>query len=131
MVVIMVGIVVGLAVFLKIDRIDKESVGDVAYEVAGEEDIPGEVMEEIRGYGKGMKRGSFLCNDKMYIVVYYGEQVSEGYSVKVNKLYESETAIFVETVLMGPASFKEAQGEVSYPYIVIRVPVSGKKVVFI
>ena len=131
MVVIVVGIVVGVAVFFKIDKIDRDSVGDVVYEVVDEENIPGEIMDKINGYGKGMRRASFICSDEMYIVVYYGEQATDGYSIEVSKLYESENSIFLETVLMGPKSVKEVKAVKSYPYIVIRLPLSDKRVVFL
>ena len=139
--VIVVGIVVGVVVFFKIEKCDSKSVGDVVYEVVEEEDIPREIMDEINGYkskmdeggdyGKGMRRASFLCSDEMYIVVFYGEQDTDGYSIEVRELYESKNAIFVETVLMGPKSVKEIKEVKSYPYIVIKIPVSEKQVVFI
>ena len=139
--VIVVGMIVGVAVFVKIEKIDRMCVGDVVYEVVEEEDIPREIMDEINGYkskmdedgdyGKGMRRASFLCSDEMYIVVFYGEQDTDGYSIEVSELYESKNAIFVETVLMGPKSVKEIKETKSYPYVVIKIPVSEKQVVFI
>lgn len=130
-VVIVVGIVVGLVMYFKIEKIDKRSVGDVVYEIVEEENIPGEVMDEISGYGKEMRRASYLCSDEMYIVVYYGEQPTDGYSIEVSKVYESDDVVYIETVLMGPKSSKEINEVVSYPYVVIKIPVHDKKVVFI
>ena len=133
--IIGVGIVIGMLaavlVYFKVDKIDRKKVNDVAFEVVEEENIPVEIEEYIDGFGKEMRRGSYLCSDELYIVVYYGEQSIDGYSIDVSKLYESKDAVFIETVLMGPKSSKEINEVKSYPYVVIKIPINDKKVVFI
>ena len=129
--VIVIGVLVGLVVYFKVERVDRKKVRDVEFQVMEEENIPGEVMDEIEGYGREVRRASYLCSDELYIVVYYGEKDTDGYSIEVSKLYESSDAIFVETVLMGPKSVKEIKEVTSYPYIVIKIPINDKKVVFI
>ena len=128
---VVVGVVAGVVAYFKVDMIDGKRVNDVAFEVVEEENVPGEIRDEIKRFGKEVRRSSYICSDELYIVVYYGEQSTDGYSIEVNKLYESENAIFVETVLMGPKSYKEIKDVESYPYIVLKIPVSHKKVVFI
>ena len=92
---VVVGMLVGVVAYFKVERVDRKKVRNVEFQVVEEENIPGEVMDEISGYGKELKWTSYLCSDEMYIVVYYGEQSTDGYSIEVNKLYESENAIFV------------------------------------
>ena len=126
-----IGILAAVVAYFKVDMIDGKKVSDVAFQVVEEENIPGEIEEYIAGFGKEMRRASYLCSDELYIVVYYGQQPTDGYSIEISKLYESENTIFVETVLMGPKSVKEIKEVTSYPYVVIKIPFSEKKVVFI
>ena len=124
-------ILVGLLVCIKFEAVDKKRVRVLEYEVVLEENIPGEIMEELQGFGKGVCRCSYICSDSLYIVVYYGEQATDGYTVEINEPYESSNAIFVETTLKGPTSYKDVKEEESYPYVVLKLKLSDKKVVFI
>ena len=124
-------ILVGMLVCIKFEAIDKKRVRDTPYEVVLEENIPGEIMGELQGFGKGVCRCSYICSDNLYIVVYYGEQATDGYTVEINELYESSNAIFVETTLKGPTSYKDVKEEESYPYVVLKLKLSDKKVVFV
>ena len=126
-----IGMLAAVVAYFKVDKIDRKKVNDVAFEVVDEENIPVEIEEYIDGFGKEMRRGSYLCSDGLYIVVYYGEQTTDGYSIDVREIYESKDTVFIETVLMGPKSVKEIKEEASYPYVVIKIPVNDKKVVFI
>ena len=124
-VVVMVWVVIlaGLLVCIKFEAVDKKRVRVLEYEVVSEENIPGEIMGELQGC-------SYICSDSLYIVVYYGEQATDGYTVEINELYESSNAIFVETTLKGPTSYKDVKEE-SYPYVVLKLKLRDKKVVFI
>lgn len=124
-------ILIGIVAAIKLEAIDKKRVRDVSYEMVLPENIPEEIMGELQGFGKDVCRCSYICSDSLYIVVYYGEQVTDGYSVEINQLYESSNAIFVETTLKGPASYKDVKEEESYPYVVLKLKHSDKKVVFV
>ena len=131
--VVMVWVVIlaGLLVCIKFEAVDKKRVRVLEYEVVLEENIPGEIMGELQGFSKSVCRCSYICSDSLYIVVYYGEQATDGYTVEINELYESSNAIFVETTLKGPTSYKDVKEEESYPYVVLKLKLSDKKVVFI
>ena len=131
-VVVMVWVVIlaGLLVCIKFEAVDKKRVRVLEYEVVSEENIPGEIMGELQGFSKSVCRCSYICSDSLYIVVYYGEQATDGYTVEINELYESSNAIFVETTLKGPTSYKDVKEE-SYPYVVLKLKLRDKKVVFI
>lgn len=124
-------VIVGTILFFKVTKIDKKRVSDIEYKILLEEEIPEEIFEEIETYKDKNMQCSYICSDKLYIVVCYGMQNVSGYTVEVNDLYESSNAIFVKTTLKGPASLKDAKEECSYPYVVIKLPISEKKVVFI
>ena len=124
-------ILVGLVVCIKFEAMDKKRIKDISYEVVPPENIPGEIMGELQGFGEGVCRCSYICSDSLYIVVYYGEQATDGYTVEINDLYESSNAIFVETTLKGPVSYKDVKEIETYPYVVLKVKLSEKKVVFI
>lgn len=124
-------VLVGACAMMRVTRIDKERVEDVEYKVLLEEEIPAEVFEEIEGFKHESKQCSYICSDRLYIVVSYGRQEAGGYSVEVNDLYESSNTIFVKTTLMGPKSKKDAKEDESYPYVVLKLSLSDKKVVFI
>lgn len=132
-VVVMVWVVIlaGLLVCIKFEAVDKKRVRVLEYEVVLEENIPGEIMGELQGFSKSVCRCSYICSDSLYIVVYYGEQATDGYTVEINDLYESSNAIFVETTLKGPVSYKDVKEIETYPYVVLKVKLSEKKVVFI
>lgn len=124
-------ILAGLLVCIRFEAVDKKRIRDTPYEVVPTENIPREIMGELQGFGKGVCRCSYICSDYLYIVVYYGEQTTDGYTVEINDLYESSNAIFVETTLKGPISYKDVKEIETYPYVVLKLKLSDKKVVFI
>ncbi len=67
--------------------------------------------------------------DALYICVGYGEQKSGGYSITVDELYLTDTAIYVETTLLGPDNSKSANKVPSYPYIVIKTEALEQNVI--
>ncbi len=67
--------------------------------------------------------------DALYICIGYGAQESGGYSITVDELYLTETAIYVETTLLGPDGGKAVNKVPSYPYIVIRTEALDQNVI--
>lgn len=113
-----------------IEEIDKEKIRDLKYEIVPEEEIPEEVFEKIVSQYENFNRSAYLCSDKLYIIVCYGAQPTEGYSIEVDNLYESSNAIIVETTLKGPSGFEKVEEDISYPYIVLKIEKNDKMVVF-
>ena len=125
--------IVALAVFLtscSIQNIDTEKIRDLEYVVLEEEYIPEEVYEQMVNDMDEFCRKAYVCSDVLYIVVCYGAQPTEGYSIEVDYLYESSNAILVETTLKGPSGMDKVEDVISYPYIVLRVENVDKTVVF-
>lgn len=112
------------------DNIDREKIRDLEYSVVPEEDIPEEIFEKIMKEYEDFGRSAYICSDKLYIVVCYGAQPTEGYSIEVDELYESSNAIIVETILKGPSRQEKTEEKISYPYIVLKLEKNEKTVVF-
>lgn len=113
-----------------VDNIDREKVRDLEYQVVTEEDIPEEIFEKLLKEYENFGRSAYICSDMLYIVVCYGAQPTEGYTIDVDTLYESSNAIIVETTLKGPSRQEKVEEKISYPYIVLRLEKNDKVVVF-
>ena len=112
------------------ENIDREKIRDLEYIVLSEEQIPEEIFERIVEEYENFGRSAYICSDELYIVVCYGAQPTEGYSIEVNQLYESSNAIIVETTLKGPAGPDKPVQNITYPYIVLKLEKNEKIVVF-
>ena len=126
-------LIVSLAVLFtacSIQNVDKEKIRDLEYTVLEEEYIPEEVYEQVVNDMDEFCRKAYVCSDVLYIVVCYGAQPTEGYSIEVDYLYESSNAILVETTLKGPAGIDKVEEVITYPYIVLKVENIDKTVVF-
>lgn len=113
-----------------VENIDREKIRDLEYEVLEEEKIPEEVYEQVIADMDEFCRKAYVCSDVLYIVVCYGAQPTEGYSIEVDYLYESSNAVLVETTLKGPSGMDKVAEVISYPYVVLKVENVDKTVVF-
>lgn len=112
------------------EHIDNEKIRDLDYVVLEEENIPEEVYEQVVNDMDEFCRKAYVCSDVLYIVVCYGAQPTEGYTINVDYLYESSNAILVETTLKGPSGMDNVEEVISYPYVVLQVENIDKTVVF-
>jgi len=112
------------------EDIDREKLRDLEYEEVEEEYIPEEIYQELITDKENFNRKAYICSDQLYIVVCYGAQPTEGYTIDVDQLYESSNAIIVETTLKGPSRQEKVAEVISYPYIVLKVECIDKTVVF-
>lgn len=65
-------------------------------------------------------------NGFVYVIVSGGEQPHSGYSVKVNKVSETDAGIFVDASLQGPDPDKMYAQIISYPVQVVKIKANGK-----
>lgn len=109
---------------------DAEKIRDLEFTVLDQEKIP----EELRSVLEEKKTEPFKVTYEdegyLYICVGYGEQESSGYSIKVEDLYLTENAIYVDTELLGPGSGEETAAAVTCPYIVLKLEDIDESVVF-
>ena len=131
MVVILMCVVMGVYINgCDVKNIDRAKLRDLEYTVLEEELIPEEVYEQVIEDMDEFNRKAYVCSDVLYIVVCYGAQPTEGYSIEVDYIYESSNAVLVETTLIGPSGMDKVAQVISYPYIVLKVENVDKTVVF-
>ena len=102
------------------EKIKKTKVKDMDYTVVAENEMPKEVKEIIE------KRKD---KEYTYIIIGYGRQQYEGYSIKVKEMYESDNAIYIKTQFNGPKEYTNEEN-VTYPVIVVKTEYSDKSVIF-
>lgn len=115
----------------------EKKVRDLDFTVVSAEDI----SEELKKHIDERKEESFTLiyrdGEDMYLIVGYGRQSGGGFSIRVNDLYLGENAVCVSTTLEGPGADNgtegkaaEAEGSVSFPYIVLKMETMDAPVIF-
>lgn len=113
--------------FLSEERI---KLRDIDFTVLSEEKIPEELMTIIEEKQKEPFQITYTDKEYLYICAGYGEQTTGGYSIAVNELYLTDTAVYVSTSLLGPESADKNNATPSYPYIVIKTEYLDQTVIF-
>ncbi len=107
-----------------------EKLEDLDFTVLDVEAIP----EELRNVLEEKKNEPFQVTYEdegyLYICAGYGEQEASGYSIAVQDLYLTGTAICVDTELLGPGKDENAAQSVTCPYIVLKLEYLDKPVIF-
>lgn len=106
---------------------DTEKKRDLDYTVIDYNEVPEEVQKIIDEKKEEPFHAAYSDKESTYILIGYGEKKADGYSIKLDEIYESDTNIFVKTTFMGP---DEAPGseEITYPYIIIKIEYTEKGV---
>lgn len=113
--------------FLSEERI---KLRDLDFTVLSEEKIPEELMSIIEEKKKEPFQITYTDKEYLYICVGYGEQATGGYSIAVNELYLTDTAVYASTSLLGPESADKNNATPSYPCIVIKTEYLDQTVIF-
>lgn len=103
---------------------------DLDFTVLSQERTPEELLLIIADKKQMPFQITFRDKDNLYIVIGYGEQASGGYSIVVNELYLTDSAVYVNTSLLGPESSEKAEKVLTYPYIVIKTEGLDETVIF-
>lgn len=103
---------------------------DLEFTVLSEEKIPEELLTIISEKKGEPFKLTFSDNEYLYISIGYGEQVTGGYSIAVNELYLTDSAIYVNTSLLGPETSVQSENAPSYPYIVLKTEYLDETVIF-
>lgn len=93
---------------------------NLGFTIVSEEKVPEELMTLIDERLTEPFRLTFHDGAYLYIVIGYGEQSVGGYSIAVDELCQTDTAICVDTTLIGPQD-SSSDSTPSYPYIVIKL----------
>lgn len=129
----LLGICLAVAVFLtgcELIRIEEEERTPVEYAIVKQEGIPDEAVEFMEQRKKKEFQMTYQVGDDLYLMKGYGEQMTGGYSIRVEEVSESEKGIFCKTRLIGPSDAMQS-GEPSYPCIVLKIKKTGKPVQFL
>ncbi len=113
--------------FLSEERI---KLRDLDFTILSEEKIPKELKTIIEEKKKEPFQITYTDKENLYICAGYGEQSTGGYSIAVNELYLTDTAIYVSVSLLGPESVESGNKTPSYPYIVIKTEYLDQTVFF-
>lgn len=121
-----------LACFLsgcRLARIEEAPKEAVEYTVVSQEDIPKEVTVLIEERKEKEFQMTYHSGEELYLVKGYGQQMAGGFSIQVEELSASESAIFFKTKLLGPSQ-ESVGSEPSYPYIVVKMQYREEPVQF-
>ncbi len=99
---------------------ERVKLRDLEFVILSEEVVPSQLKEIIEERKNAPFKLTYADADALYICVGYGQQESGGYSITVDELYLTDTAIYVETTLLGPQDVENTTKTPSYPYIVIK-----------
>lgn len=109
---------------------DAAKIKDLEYAIIGEEEIPEELWTQIEEKKQQEMQLCYSDETNLYVVRGYGTQQCSGYSISVNEVYLTEDAIVVCTSLMGPSAAEQVEQTQTYPYVVLKLELSDKNIIF-
>lgn len=112
------------------DGTREKKVSDLDFTVVNPEDIQEELMSHIDERKAEAFTLIYKDGENMFLAAGYGRQSGGGYSIKVNELYLGETSIYVSTSLEGPGAGEKTDQTQSYPYIVLKIEMIDRPVIF-
>ena len=106
---------------------------EVAFSICGETELPDELSALIEKKKEEPFRFTYENSAWMYLAVGYGKQPKGEYVAAVRELYETETGIYADTILISLTHANNQEtGEPSvYPYVVIKSKKTEKRVFFL
>ena len=114
----------------QIVRIEGEPREPLTYTVVKQDDIPRELLALIAEKKEKEFQLTYQSGEDLYLIKGYGRQMSGGYSIQVEELGMTGSAVFFRTKLLEPSDLGESGGEPSYPYIVIKTAYRERTVQF-
>ena len=111
------------------EKMSTRKTNDVDFTVVAESELPKEVSQIIEERKQGQFQVAYSDKENTYILIGYGTQKYDGYSIKVKSLYETKNNICVKTEFKGPDEYTSTE-TVTYPYIVIKIEYTDKNIVF-
>lgn len=111
------------------EKISLKKMKNIDFTVVTESEIPQEVNSIIEERKENGFKVTYSDKEYTYIIIGYGKQKYEGYSIKVKEMYETQNVIYVKTEFKGPEEYTNTE-KPSYPYIVIKIEDTDKNVVF-
>lgn len=112
-----------------IEKISSQKTKDMDFTVVSEIEMPDEVKQIVEERKEIPFKVAYSDHEYTYLIVGYGKQKYDGYSIQVKNVYETKNAIFVKTEFSGPKEYTNKEVD-SYPYIVIKIEYTDKNVIF-
>lgn len=112
-----------------LEKIKTKKTNDIDFTVVAESEIPSEIQQMVEERKEKEFKVTYSDNQYTYIIIGYGRQKYDGYSIKVREMYETENAIYVKTEFEGPKEYTNNETS-TYPCIVIKIEYSDKNVIF-
>ena len=112
------------------EPVKTEKLRDLEFTVLDKLSVPDEFQTLIEEKKEKPFRLTYADAEDLYIAEGYGAQLKTGYSVEVTELYETENAIFIHTNLLGPGKEEETKEITTFPYVVVKLKLIDKNVVF-
>ena len=112
-----------------IEKISRKKIKDIDFTVVAEIEMPLEVKQIVEKRKEQPFKVTYSDNQYTYIIIGYGRQNHQGYSIKVNNLYETKNGIYIKTEFQGPKEYSNSEN-VTYPYIVVKIQQTDKSVIF-
>ena len=109
---------------------DNKKLEDIEFTVLSEDEIPDELKTQIEEKKQEEFKLTYSDDANLYIARGYGKQESGGYSISVDELYFTENAVFFKTSLIGPSASEPVENSESFPYVVVKMELTDKNVVF-
>ncbi len=103
---------------------------DLDYTVVPTADCPADFLSEINKKKINPFQMTYDDGVYCYLAVGYGEQETNGFSIKVVGLYEKGDHICLETSLIGPGEDQVVSRKPSTPYLVLKTARTDRKVDF-
>lgn len=107
-----------------------DKVRELSFIVLEEREIPLELKAQIEKEKTKSFMLTYADKGKLYIARGYGMQDKTGYSVEVTSLYETTTAVVIETHFAGPEKNEKTEDTATYPFVVVELEEVGKEVIF-
>lgn len=126
---LVLGICIAVTTACGLEKIKTKKTKDIDFTVVSENEMPEEVIQIVNQRKEKEFKVTYSDNQYTYIMIGYGKQRYEGYSIKVKEMYETENAICVKTEFEGPKEYTGNETD-TYPYIVIKIEYSDKNVIF-
>nr|WP_207750957.1 protease complex subunit PrcB family protein [Mediterraneibacter glycyrrhizinilyticus] len=107
-----------------------QKIRDLEFTVLDKDAAPEELKLLIEENKAKPFKLTYADQGSLYIAEGYGAQLTTGYSVEVNGLYETEDAVYIHTNLLGPEKGEETKEITTFPYVVVQLEDVGKNVIF-
>lgn len=112
-------------------NVDKEAkLKNLEFTVVSEDELPEELKAAVESKMENPFKFTYEEAGYLYICQGYGKQPTGGYCITVDEVYETENAVYMDSNLMGPTDEDAKQSVASYPYVVIKIELIEKAVVF-